>query len=180
MLRPVPSIAVLLAIAVSVGDAWGQVAAPPRFGSQQSLGNSALRPNRSEPNKPVAMTNNVIKPVPLSAESQSSALGNIDRHISSQISDLSEKLKTILPDEIAILTTRVAGNEIAAGEALRQWFRFWGFPAALQTCTITSEKRGHFLLMIDDRGLRFDGDWEAVMGFIHGNPALRPWHKAEE
>ncbi|MBI3468228.1 MAG: hypothetical protein HY000_34935 [Planctomycetes bacterium] len=105
MLRPIPPLAVLFAIAVSVGNAWGQIAAPPRVGSQQSLWNAALRPNTSEPNKPVAMTNNIIKPTPLSAESQRSALNNIDRHVASQIGDLSEKLKTILPDELAILTT---------------------------------------------------------------------------
>ena len=104
MLRHLPSLAVLFAILVSAGNVWGQVAAPPRVGSQPSLGNAALRPNSFEPNKPVAMTNKIIKPVPLSADSQSSALTNIDRHISGQVGDLSEKLKTILPDELTILT----------------------------------------------------------------------------
>jgi hypothetical protein len=104
MLCQLPSLAVLLAIFVSAGNVWGQIAAPPRFGSQPSLGNAALRRNSFEPNKPVAMTNNIIKPVPLSTDSQRSALTNIDRHISGQISDLCEKLKTILPDELAILT----------------------------------------------------------------------------
>ncbi len=101
-----PPVAVLLAITVSVstGNVWGQIAAPPRFGWEPSLGNAALRPNSFEPNKPVAMTNKVIKPMPLSADSQRSALTNIDRHISGLISDLCEKLKTILPDELAILT----------------------------------------------------------------------------
>jgi len=104
MLHHTPSLAVLFATIVSAGNLWGQVAAPPRVGSQQSLGNAALRPNAIEPNKPVAMTNKIIKPLPLSADSQSSGLANIDRHVCGQVGDLSEKLKTILPDEIAILT----------------------------------------------------------------------------
>src|SRR5882757_9313945 len=104
MLRQFPSLAVGFALIVSAGNAWVQIAAPPRFGSQPSLGNAALRPNSFEPNKPVAMINKIIKPVPLSADSQHSALTNIDRHIFSQVGDLCEKLKTILPDELAILT----------------------------------------------------------------------------
>jgi hypothetical protein len=103
MLRQLPSLAVLFAVIVPAGNVWGQVAARPRSGSQPSLGNSALRSNSFEANKPVAMTNKIIKPVPLSADSQGSALTNLDRNISGQIGDLSEKLKTILPDELAIL-----------------------------------------------------------------------------
>ena len=108
MLRRLPSLGVLavipLAILVSAGTAKGQAAAPPRVGPQTSLGNAGLRPNTFEANKPVAMTNKIIKPVPLTADSQRTALVNIDRQISSQIEDLSEKLKSILPDELAILT----------------------------------------------------------------------------
>jgi hypothetical protein len=99
MFRQVAFPAILLVVIVSASEVWGQLAAPPRFGSQPSLGNAALRPNSFEPNKPVAMTNTIIKPVPLSADSQSSALANIDRHISGQVDDLSEKLKIILPDD---------------------------------------------------------------------------------
>jgi hypothetical protein len=104
MLRQSLSLAALFALVISTGTVSGQVAAPPRFGSQTSQGNAALRPNSIEPNKPVAMTNKIMKPLPLSAEAQASALANIDRHIAAQIGDLSEKLKTLLPDEIAILT----------------------------------------------------------------------------
>jgi hypothetical protein len=104
MLRQFPSLAILLAVFASAGAAWGQYAAPPRVGAQPELGNTGLRPNTFEANKPVAMTNKIIKPAPLSADSQRSALANIDRQISVQVADLSEKLKTILPDELALLT----------------------------------------------------------------------------
>ena len=104
MHRQLPLLAVVFAIIVSVGDVWAQKVAPPRFGSQLSLGNAALRPNSFEPNEPVAMTNGIVKPMPLSADSQRSALTSIDRRVSDQITALCEKLKTILPDEIAILT----------------------------------------------------------------------------
>lgn len=104
MFRHLPSVALLFATSLSAGNVWAQLAAPPRVGPQQSLGNSALRPNNFEPNKPVAMTNKIITPVVLSVDSRRSALANIDRHIAQQIADLSEKLKTILPDELAMLT----------------------------------------------------------------------------
>ena len=84
--------------------AWSQTAAPPRVGSEISLGNAALRPNASGTSKPIAMINKIIKPVPLSADSQRNALKNIDRNISSQLEALTEKLKTVLPDELTILT----------------------------------------------------------------------------
>ncbi len=104
MIRPLPSLTILFSIFVSAGTVWGQVAAPPRVGTQTSQGNSALRPNSIEPNKPVAMDNKIIKPLPLAADSQASALANIDRSICGQIGDLGDDLKTILPDEISILT----------------------------------------------------------------------------
>src|SRR3989442_1490736 len=41
MLRQSPSLAALFAIIISAGNVSGQVAAPPRVGSQPSLGNAA-------------------------------------------------------------------------------------------------------------------------------------------
>ncbi len=110
MLRPFFRTAVLFAIAAPLAvfllstSATAQPAAPPRFGPEPSRANAAVRPNTFEPNKPVAMTNKIIKPVPLSADAQTTALSNIDRHISNQVADLRDKLKTILPDELAVLT----------------------------------------------------------------------------
>jgi hypothetical protein len=63
------------------------------------------------------MTNKIIKPVPLSADSQRSALTNLDSHISGQIGILNEKLKTILPDELAILA-KTAGWKTEDHQAL--------------------------------------------------------------
>lgn len=81
----------------------GQIATPPRIGSQSSNGNAALRPNNFEANKPVAMPNKIVTPVPLSVDAQRSALSNLDKHIADQVDQLNEKLKTILPDELSIL-----------------------------------------------------------------------------
>src|SRR5689334_7778329 len=88
MLRQLPSLAVLFAVLVPAGRVWGQVGAPPRSGSEASLGNEAPRSNSFEANKPVAMTNKIIKPVPLSADTQGSALKNMDKNISDQVGDL--------------------------------------------------------------------------------------------
>jgi hypothetical protein len=104
MYRQLLSLAVGFATTVAAVEAWGQPAAPPRFGPEPSLGNAAVRPNVFDATKPVAMTNKVIKPVPLSADSQHNALINIDRHVLGLVNDLAEKPKTILPDELAILT----------------------------------------------------------------------------
>lgn len=97
------SLAALIALSITSNPAWSQVAAPTRDGFEPAQGNAALRANSFEANKPVAMINEIIKPVPLSADSQSSALSNIDRRISAQATELSEKVKLILPDEIAML-----------------------------------------------------------------------------
>jgi hypothetical protein len=117
MFRQFPSLAILIAMIFSAGAASGQIAAPPQVGTEPSLGNEALRPNSLEPNKPVAMTNMIIKPIPLSVDSQRNALTNIDQHISGQIADLSEKLKTILPDDLAILA-KTSGWKADAQQAL--------------------------------------------------------------
>jgi len=96
--------AMLFVLAVVVDDAGAQKATRPRVGSQPSQGNAALRPNSLAANKPVAMTNTIIKPAPLSPDSQRTALANIDRRINEQVGELAEKVKGILPDELAILT----------------------------------------------------------------------------
>ncbi len=99
----------LLTLAVTVGTLsstsflFGQIAAPPAVGPQSSDGNSALRRNTFETNKPVATPNTIIIPIPLSVDAQKSALTNIDKNIIDQVDQLNEKLKTILPDELAIL-----------------------------------------------------------------------------
>lgn len=102
MSRPL-SLVALLATFVSTSSLFGQLAAPPRVGSQPSYGNSALRSNAYEPNKPVAMTNKIVKPIPLTAETQRNALANLDRHIAGHVADLNEKLKAVLPDELGML-----------------------------------------------------------------------------
>lgn len=103
MFRQPLALVVMLAAIVSPQSVFAQIAAPPRDGVQQSEGNSALRPNTFEPNKPVAMKNDIIKPIPLTVDNQRTALTNIDRQVADQATELNDKLKTILPDELAIL-----------------------------------------------------------------------------
>lgn len=103
MLRQPLSLAVLVGTLASTSFLCAQVAAPPAVGQQSSDGNSALRRNTFEANKPVATPNAIIKPIPLSVDSQKTALSNIDKNIIDQVDSLNEKLKTILPDELAIL-----------------------------------------------------------------------------
>ncbi|MDB5385176.1 MAG: hypothetical protein JWM11_822 [Planctomycetaceae bacterium] len=103
MFRRPLALFVLTITLLSTRGLFAQLAAPPRVGSQSSNGNSALRPNSFEANKPVAMPNKIIIPIPLSGDAQRSALTNLDRHIADQVGDLAEKLKTILPDELSIL-----------------------------------------------------------------------------
>ena len=115
-------LAFTLALTLSAGVLSAQDAARPRVGSQPSLGNEALRVNAFEANEPVAMTNRVVKPIPMSAETQKTALSNIDRQISSQASALAKKVKSVLPDELAILTKTTgwtAENQQALVTALR-------------------------------------------------------------
>lgn len=102
MFRRITQLAIPLSIVVSAYTAWGQVPVPPRPAQPQTQ--TTLKPNNFEANQPVAEVNKIITPVPLSADSQRSALANIDKHVASQVEDLGEKLKTILPDELSILT----------------------------------------------------------------------------
>jgi hypothetical protein len=102
MIRSPHAVAIFTAL-LSAQGLFGQVAAPPRTGTQLSDGNSGLRSNNFEANKPVAMPNKIITPVPLSTDAQRDALANLDKHITEQVEQLNEKLKTILPDELSIL-----------------------------------------------------------------------------
>lgn len=102
MLRPQLTFAALFALTISASHLWAQGIGPA--GPPPSLGRSEIKANSFEPNKPVAVTNKIIKAIPLSAETQRSALNNIDRRVAAQVNELAEKLKTILPDELTTLT----------------------------------------------------------------------------
>lgn len=103
MLRQLTSLTAFSSTLACTSLLFAQVAAPPAVGPQTSEGNSALRRNNFEANKPVATPNAIIKPIPLSTEAQKSALSNIDKNIIDQVEVLHEKLTSILPDELAIL-----------------------------------------------------------------------------
>lgn len=104
MLRSSLTFAVSFATLFSATTIWGQVTGPQGPPPRPGVGGAVIQRNSFEPNKPVAEMNKIIKPLPLSADSQRTALANIDRSISRQVDELHEKLKTILPDEISILT----------------------------------------------------------------------------
>src|SRR5687768_7533182 len=82
---------------------FAQIAAPPRVGPVPSEGNQALRPNALATGHPVAMVNRIVLPKPISADEKQTALMGIDKHIVVEVAALKESLKTVLPDEIAVL-----------------------------------------------------------------------------
>jgi len=90
--------------ALSVEMASAQVAAPPAVGPQPSLGNQALRSNSIEPGKAVAVVNKIVTPLPLSAVEKESAVKAINKKISEATTELQAKLKTLMPDELSVLT----------------------------------------------------------------------------
>ena len=104
MFRQLQLLTVLVSMTITSHIALTEGPRHPDSDGNPPQGNADLRPNSLEANKSVAMTNKIVKPVPLSADSQRHALANIDRHIRGQIKALAEKLKAILPDELAILT----------------------------------------------------------------------------
>ena len=89
--------------ALAAQTALAQLAAPPIVGSQPSEANQDLRSNTFEPGQPAALTNKIVTPIPLTAAERDTALAGIDKHIAADVATLKEKLKGVLPDEIAIL-----------------------------------------------------------------------------
>lgn len=61
-----------------------------------------------------------------------------------------------------------------AEEGIRQWLRFHKFPAELCEGTITHKKE-HADIMIDDRALRFDGNFGDTLRAIEKNPKGLTW-----
>ena len=62
--------------------------------------------------------------------------------------------------------------------AIRAWFKHYGFPEELQTCDIT-HKKAHADLFVDDRGFRFEGNFDSVLTFIEKNPGCGTWTGAQ-
>ncbi|HEX4142920.1 MAG TPA: hypothetical protein VHY91_05160 [Pirellulales bacterium] len=73
------------------------------YGQQRDVRTGAVRSNSVSPTKPDLVENQILIPVPLSAHEQEQALAAIDRHTSDEISQLKERLKELLPDELSIL-----------------------------------------------------------------------------
>ena len=62
--------------------------------------------------------------------------------------------------------------------AMRQWFRHHGFPAEVCNATITHKKE-HADLFVDDRGFRFEGNYDEVLDYLLANPTAKPWTKQQ-
>lgn len=56
---------------------------------------------------------------------------------------------------------------------IREWLKYWKFEV-LKNAKI-SYKKTHCDLYLDDRGLRFDGDWDMVWEFLERNPKCSTW-----
>jgi hypothetical protein len=100
-----------------VPSVFGQLAVPARVGPEPTRGNNALRRNSFEPNKPVAMTNKIVKPIPLAATDKENALASIDKHLADAVAGLQSKLKGLLPDELSMLA-KTAGWKADHQQAL--------------------------------------------------------------
>lgn len=118
-----------IAAVVWADAARAQLVVPSRQGGPPTADNQALRPNAFEAAQPATLSNAIIKPMPLTAAEKDSALAGIDRHIAENASQVRDKLKTILPDELAILA-KTAGWSRDDQQALTTALRA-GDPAAV-------------------------------------------------
>lgn len=104
------SLALVTALGLTnVRDAYSQIA-PPGSALEPTDGNGPVRRNSYEPTKAVAAINKIMQPVPLSASERDTALEGIDRHVADEVASLKAKLKTILPDELSVLSKTVGWN----------------------------------------------------------------------
>jgi hypothetical protein len=78
--------------------------APPRISPEPTLGDEGLARNTVQSGEAAAVPNKIVTPLPLSATERDLALGSIDRHLADEVARLKDKIKNILPDELAILT----------------------------------------------------------------------------
>src|SRR5262245_13395144 len=63
----------------------------------------SLKANSFEAGKAVAVKNDIVLPLPLSAPEKESALDGLDKHILDAVAKLRDKMKITLPDELAVL-----------------------------------------------------------------------------
>lgn len=131
--RTFATIAFLTAIVFTTAS-YGQIAAPPRVGPIPSEGNEGLRPNALGTAQQVAMPNNIIQPIPLTAAEKEAALAGIDKHLVAEIAKLKISLKNVLPDEIATLA-KTAGWKPADQQALVVALRAMDPTAVYETWT---------------------------------------------
>ncbi len=130
MFRPLClSVALVAALGLTaVREAYSQVA-PPGSAAEPTDGSEPVRRNSYEPTTAVAAMNKIVQPVPLKADERDTAVEGIDRHITEEVAGLKAKLKTILPDELTVLSKTV-GWKAEKQNALLVAFRS-GDPAAV-------------------------------------------------
>lgn len=73
--------------------------------------------------------------------------------------------------KIVIFSCR-AGQPIGWA-AIHDWLEKHRFPPSIEV----THKKPEALLYIDDRGMRFDGNFDTVVQFITNNPGLKTWQK---
>ena len=93
----------LFGLAILAGGAVPLTHAIPARAQQADPVVKNVRANSVEPGQPVAGVNKIVTPIPLSANERDIALEGIDRHIAEQVAQIKEKLKNVLPDELAML-----------------------------------------------------------------------------
>jgi hypothetical protein len=73
--------------------------------------------------------------------------------------------------DVTVFSTRCISFK--GSEAMRAWLRKHQFDDRLRV----SADKPPALLYVDDRGYRFEGDWDAVVCFATQSCALAPWNK---
>lgn len=86
-----------------------------------------------------------------------------------------EAVERLLDEGFDLIVVSSRALSASGHEAIVRWLHKHGFGALPVT--------GHKVpanLYVDDRGFRFDGDWDAVHRFLAKNPGLRSWSHAEK
>jgi hypothetical protein len=129
MFRKPLLIAAAFTIATIGGNRVFAQTSPARTSPEPQFGDQGLKGNTIQSGEAAAAPNKIITPLPLSAKERDSAMAAIDQHIGEEVSRLKEKLKSVLPDELAILA-KTAGWKPEKQNALLVALRS-GDPAAV-------------------------------------------------
>lgn len=74
---------------------------------------------------------------------------------------------------VVVLSTRCTEPEGVQG------IKDWLAERDIEVDAVVTEKQ-KAVLMVDDRGYRFDGDWDKLLDFVKDGTAPEPWNRSEE